>query len=136
VVLQDRVRARRMAWAFCISVAAQPCAAHHYFASTFDTARPVQITGTLTRIEWTNPHAHFYVDVTETGGAPATWVCEGAAPGALARRGLKRGDIQPGDTLIVEGFHAKGDARTIIVRRLTLPDGRVISSALSAIQRP
>ena len=106
--------------------AAAPMLAHHSFAAEFDASKAVRLTGTLTKIEWTNPHSYFYVDVKDEKGQIANWGCEGAAPGALSRRGFKKGDVKIGDTFIVDGYRAKDDSRLIDARRVTLPDGRTI----------
>jgi hypothetical protein len=103
-----------------------PAIAHHSFAAEFDATKAIRLTGTLTKIEWTNPHSYFYIDVKDENGAVVNWGCEGAAPGALSRRGFKRGDIKLGDTLIVDGYRAKDGSHLIDARRVTLPDGRNI----------
>jgi len=103
-----------------------PVFAHHSFAAEFDASKAVRLTGTLTKIEWTNPHSYFYLDVKDENWAVANWGCEGAAPGALSRRGFKRGDVKLGATLIVDGYRAKDGSRLIDARRVTLPDGRTI----------
>ena len=109
--------------------AGAPLVAHHSFAAEFDASKAIRLTGTLTRIEWTSPHSYFHLDVKDEGGNVAEWVCEGGAPGALSRRGFKRGDIKIGDTLIVDGYRAKDGSRLIDSRRVTLPDGRIVSGA-------
>jgi hypothetical protein len=106
--------------------AALPVLAHHSFAAEFDASKAVRLTGTLTKIEWTNPHSYFYIDVKDEKGQTVNWGCEGAGPGALSRRGFKRGDIKIGDTLIVDGYRAKDGSHLIDARRVTLPDGRNI----------
>jgi hypothetical protein len=103
-----------------------PAIAHHSFAAEFDASKAIRLTGSLTKIEWTNPHSYFYLDVKDEKGVVANWACEGAAPGALSRRGFKKGDIKLGDTLIVDGYRAKDGSRLIDARRVTLPDGRNI----------
>src|SRR6204780_59121 len=104
-----------------VLAAAVPVFAHHSFAAEFDASKAVRLTGTLAKIEWTNPHSYFYVDVKDEKGQIANWGCEGAGPGALSRRGFKRGDIKIGDTLIVDGYRAKDGSRLIDARRVTLP---------------
>ena len=111
---------------FCLA-AALPLAAHHSFAAEYDASKAVRIKGTLTKIEWTNPHSYFYLDVKDDKGNVGNWACEGAGPGALSRRGFKRGDIKLGDTLIVDGYLAKDGSHLMDARRVTLPDGRVIN---------
>lgn len=107
--------------------AAIPAIAHHSFAAEFDGSRSMRLTGTITRIEWSNPHSYFYIDVKDEKGNVANWGCEGAGPGALTRRGWKKGDVKLGDTLIVDGYPAKDGSHLIDARRVTLPDGRVVS---------
>jgi Family of unknown function (DUF6152) len=104
-----------------------PLAAHHSFAAEFDGSKAIRLKGKLTKIEWTNPHSYFYMDVTDDNGAVANWSCEAGSPGALSRRGFKRGDIKLGDTLIVDGYRAKDGSRLVDARRVTLPDGRIVS---------
>jgi len=103
-----------------------PLLAHHSFAAEFDASKAIRSTGALTRIEWTNPHTYFYIDIKDEKGQIASWPCEGAAPGALSRRGFKKGDVKIGDTFIVDGYRAKDGSRLIDARRVTLPDGRTI----------
>lgn len=103
-----------------------PCSAHHSFAAEFDGTKPVRLVGTITRIDWTNPHSYFYLDVKDSKGRVNNWACESGNPGALSRRGWKKGDIKYGDKLIVDGYLAKDGSKFIDARRVTLPDGRVI----------
>ena len=111
----------------CLALAiGAPLLAHHSFAAEFDATRAVRLPGTLTKIEWTNPHSYFYLDVKEENGVVANWACEGAPPGAFSRRGFKKGDIKVGDTLVVDGYRAKDGSRLMDARRVTLPDGRNI----------
>jgi hypothetical protein len=107
-------------------LANNPVDAHHSFAAEFDGTKPVRLVGIITKIEWTNPHSYFYVDVKNSKGIVASWGCEAGNPGALSRRGWKRGDIKIGDTLIVDGFLAKDGSHLIDARRVTLPDGRTV----------
>lgn len=102
-------------------------AAHHSFSAMYDAAKPVRLVGKLTKLEWTNPHSYFYVDVVDSQGKVTNWACEGAGPGALSRRGFAKGDIKYGDTLIVDGYLAKNGSRIVDARRVTLPDGRIVN---------
>src|SRR5262245_20609536 len=88
-----------------------PAQAHHSFSAMYDASKPVRLVGTLSKIEWTNPHSHFYLDVKGKDGKVTPWVCEGAAPIALSRRGFRKTDIKVGDTLIVDGYLARSGAR-------------------------
>ena len=98
--------------------------AHHSFAAEFDGDKPVRLVGVITKIQWTNPHSYFFLDVRDSRGVVANWACEAGNPGALSRRGWSRGDIKLGDTLVVDGFLAKDGTKLIDARRVTLPDGR------------
>ena len=105
--------------------------AHHSFAAEFDGNTAIQLHGVVTKVEWTNPHTYFYLDVKDESGKVETWGCEGGAPGALSRRGFKRGDLKIGDTIVVDGYRAKDGSRLIDARRVTLADGRIVSGASS-----
>ena len=110
-------------------LAAIPLAAHHSFAAEFDGTKVIRLKGSLTKIEWTNPHSYFYIDVKDDNGKVVNWGCEAAAPGALSRRGFRKGDIKLGDTLVVDGYLAKDGSNIVDARRVTLPDGRIVAGA-------
>lgn len=111
------------------TIALSPMAsAHHSFAALFDASKPIRLKGTLTKVDWTNPHSYFYLDVVDSKGVTYNWAVEGAGPGALSRRGFKKGDVKIGDTLVVDGYLVKKPGvRLIDGRIVTLPDGRVIN---------
>lgn len=106
---------------------AVPGHAHHSFSAMYDAQKPVRLSGILAKVEWTNPHSYFHIEVTGRDGTVTTWAAEGAGPGALSRRGFSRGDIKVGDRIIVDGYLARSGAKIIDARRVTLPDGRVVS---------
>lgn len=83
--------------------------AHHSFAAEFSRDLPIAITGTVTKVEWTNPHTRFYVDVEDTGGEVVNWDLELGSPNVLMRRGWKRTDLQPGDLVTVKGFRSRNE---------------------------
>ena len=87
-------------------LAVAPARAHHSFAAEFDYDKQVKLEGTLTRLDWTNPHIRLYMDVKD-GGAVAKWQCEGGPPNGLVRSGWSKNTIKPGDVIIVEGWLAK-----------------------------
>ena len=99
--------------------------AHHSFAAEFDGKKPIRIEGILAKIEWTNPHSWFYVDVPEGAGAPVTWGCEGASPSALSRKGFQKGSAKLGDKLVVDGYAAKDGSHLMNARRIYL-NGKLI----------
>jgi hypothetical protein len=121
-----RIFAAMAAAAFALLLS-WPVRAHHSFASEFDASKAIRLRGVLTKIEWTNPHSYFYLDVKDDQGNVVNWSCEAGAPGALSRRGFKRGDLKLGDTIVVDGYPAKDASHLIDARRVTLPDGRIIS---------
>src|SRR5262245_52183945 len=106
-----------------------PLLAHHSFAAEFDATKALRLTGALTKIEWTSPHTYSYNEVNQENGTTVRWSCEAGSPGALSRRGFKRGDLKLGDTIIVDGYRAKDGSNLIDARRVTLPDGRIVSGA-------
>lgn len=103
--------------------------AHHSFAAQYDASKAIRLMGTLTKVEWTNPHIYFYLDVKDENGQVVKWGCEAGSPGALSRRGFKRGNLKIGDTIIVDGYRARDGSHLVDARRVTLADGRIVSGA-------
>ncbi|MBV9506420.1 MAG: hypothetical protein JO323_15590 [Acidobacteriia bacterium] len=105
-------------------LAAAPAFAHHSFASEFDDKKPVSLTGTVTKVDWMNPHIWLYVDVKDESGKMEHWQCEGGAPNGLTRQGWSRSSLKAGDEVIIDGFRAKDATTTCNARSVKLPDGR------------
>jgi Family of unknown function (DUF6152) len=113
---------------FALILAAMPAAAHHAFAAEFDTDRPVKVRGTITKIEWVNPHAWLYVDVKSADGKVVNWHFELGPPNALFRLGWKKDAIPVGTEVEITGFRAKSMEAVANGRSIILPDGRELFS--------
>ena len=105
-------------------IAAAPVWAHHSFAAQFDDKAPITIKGTLSKMEWLNPHTWIHVDVKEPDGKVVTWAIEGATPNSLLRRGLRQSDFPNGVELEVHGYKAKNGTPVASGEKLTFTDGR------------
>ena len=106
----------------------QSLVAHHSIAGEFDVTKTVTLTGKVTKIEWTNPHARIYIDVAQPNGTVVNWNVELAAVSALARNGWTRNALKIGDTVTVDGLHARSGAPIANARSVVLPDGRKVLS--------
>jgi hypothetical protein len=106
-----------------LAAAALPVLAHHSFAAEFDANRPVKLEGTVTKMEWINPHSWIHIDVTTTSGEVQKWMIEGGAPNALLRRGWNRTSLPAGSKISVQGFQAKDGSFRANGRDITFADG-------------
>jgi uncharacterized protein DUF6152 len=103
---------------------AVPALAHHSFAAEYDNAKPITLTGAVTKVEWMNPHARFYLDVKDTKGTVTNWEFELGSPNGLARRGWTRNSMKAGDEVVVDGYLAKDGSNLANARNVKLADGR------------
>jgi len=110
--------------------------AHHSFAAEFDANQPVQLRGTVVKVEWINPHTWIHLDVKKTDGAVERWMIEGGTPNTLLRRGLTRKSLPEGTELMVDGYKAKNGSNRANGRDLTFPDGRRLFMGSSGIGAP
>jgi hypothetical protein len=118
-----------LAVAALLAGAARPALAHHSFAAEYDDQKPLKITGTLTKVDWMNPHIWYYVDVKNPDGSTTTWAISGGAPGQLMRRGITKDLLVIGSTVNVEGFKAKDGSNNGFGQRVTYQDGRNVFTA-------
>lgn len=104
-----------------------PALAHHSGAAEFDSNKKIDLTGVVTKVEWTNPHAHFYIDVKDASGKVTNWNFELASPNVLIRNGWKRNSIKTGDTVSVTGIRAKDSDDYGSASVITFPDGHKLN---------
>jgi hypothetical protein len=117
----------RMAWwlVFPLWMSAVPLLAHHSFGAEYDADKPITLTGVITKIEWTNPHSHFFMDVKDDKGNVANWKFEGYPPVVLYRTGWKRDvTMKPGDTITVFGWRSRDGTNWAHSREVTFSDGK------------
>ena len=113
-------------------VVSAPLFAHHNFRAEFDSDQPIEVTGTVTAVEWTNPHARFYVKVEDDTGEAVNWDFELASPNILFRRGWKRDSLRPGDVVTVTALRARNSSHVANTSTVTLSDGQRVFSFLSS----
>src|SRR3954447_7251359 len=125
-----KVQALLLASVACIAMVA-PALAHHSFAAEYDAKKPVKIVGSVTKMEWMNPHARFYVDVKGTDGKVVNWNFELGAIPVLLKQGWRKDSLKQGDQVSVEGNLAKDGSKSANARSVVLPDGRRVFAGSS-----
>ena len=107
-------------------LAVRPAMAHHAFAAEFDAKKPVKLRGTVTKMEWINPHAWIHVDVKKADGTIEEWMIEAGTPNTLLRRGFTRDSLKAGTEVIVDGYQSKDGSLRANGRDITLPNGQTL----------
>jgi len=110
--------------------------AHHAFSAEFDANKPIQLTGTVTKMEWINPHAWIHIDVKKPDGTVEKWMIEGGTPNTLLRRGFTKNSLAIGTEIKVDGYQAKDGSMRGNGRDLTLPDGKKLFMGSSGTGAP
>ncbi len=113
------------------TVATGTALAHHSFAAEFDANAPIDLTGTVTKVDWANPHTYFYIDVTSAKGDVQSWALEMGSPNGLMRRGWTRDSMKIGDVVTVSGWRAKDGATKGNARSVTLSTGKKLFAGSS-----
>jgi hypothetical protein len=114
----------------------EPVLAHHSFAAEFDAKRPVKLRGTITRMEWINPHAWIHIDVKGPDGKVVNWMIEAGTPNTLFRRGFTKDSLEPGMEILVDGYLSKDGSNRANGRDVTFPDGRELFLGSSGTGAP
>jgi hypothetical protein len=117
-------------------MSAAALSAHHSFAAEFDANQPVQLKGTVVKVEWINPHTWIHLDVKKSDGSMERWMIEGGTPNTLLRRGLTKNSLPEGTELVVDGYKAKNGSNRANGRDLTFTDGRKLFMGSSGTGAP
>jgi hypothetical protein len=122
--------------ALCLAGAAARLSAHHAFAAEFDANKPLTMKGTITKMEWLNPHVWLYMDVKMENGAVENWAFEAGTPNVLFRRGFTRKSLLPGTVVVIDGYRAKDGSRRANGRDITFEDGKKLFMGSSGTGAP
>ena len=117
-------------------LAGAQASAHHAFAAEFDAKKPVKLRGTVTKMEWINPHAWVHIDVKKDDGSVDEWMIEAGTPNTLLRRGFTRDSLKPGTEIIVDGYQSKDGSLRANGRDVTLPNGQTLFLGTASSDAP
>jgi len=125
VEVSMKIPSRNKLLVACVGLvlSAAPALAHHSFAAEYESKDLVTLTGVITKVEWTNPHIYFYIDVKDASGNVVNWAVEGYPPNTLKRTGFTRDDLKIGDKVTVTAYRAKDSTTRLAGREVTFPDG-------------
>ena len=115
---------------------AKPVVAHHSFAAEFDAEKAITLEGTVTKVEWANPHIWMYLEVKDDHGGVQAWQCEGGPPNTLTRNGWSANSLKVGDRITINGALAKDGSKTCNARMVKLADGRSVFAGSSGGDNP
>lgn len=119
-----------------VMLAAVPAIAHHAFAAEFDATKPVSFKGTVTRMDWVNPHTWMHIEVKKADGTVEKWAIEAGTPNVLFRRGFTKTSLLPGAEVMVDGYQAKDGSNRANGRNVTLPNGQTLFLGSSGTGAP
>ena len=121
---------------FLAAVTVVQVTAHHSFAAEFDADKPVTLSGTVTRLEWANPHIWIYLDVKDEHAGIQHWQCEGGAPNTLTRNGWSKNSLKAMEAITIDGWQAKDGTKSCNMRAVKLPDGRTVFAGSTGGDNP
>jgi hypothetical protein len=130
------IRLRASLFGLALVSLAAPLLAHHSFAAEYDADKPVKLTGTVTKLDWRNPHIWVYLDVKNADGEVVKWQCEGGSPSSLRRQGWHKDSVPTGEQLTIDGYLAKDGTNTCNSRTWTLANGRHVFAGSSGPGSP
>ncbi len=125
------MKAKLGVFAMGLLAAAVPMLAHHSFSAEFDSSKPVTLKGSVTKVDWLNPHIWIYLDVKDDAGKVASWQCEGGPPNTLTRNGWTKNDLKQGDAITISGTMAKDKSNSCNASSVVLPGGRRVFAGSS-----